>query len=284
MGSNAKVVILGSGTPNPDPEHSGNSIAVIVNDIPYIVDFGPGLIRNAAKLSPEYGGCIKALSVQNIKRAFLTHMHSDHTTGYADLILTPWVLERDKPLEVYGPDGLKNMTEHILAAYKDDIDYRRYGLEPANDKGWRVNAYEITNDGEIYRDANVMVEAFKVIHGTWPNAYGYKFTTADKKIVISGDTMPCENLLKYAEDADILVHEAYSSEKFKLKNKFWREYHKANHTSTYELAEIANKIKPKLLVLYHVLYWDASDQDILDEVTSVYKGNVVISKDLDIYS
>jgi ribonuclease Z len=84
-----KVVLLGTGNPNPDPKHSGCSVAIVVNDVPYLVDFGPGVIRQAAALSPRYGGMIEGLSVKNIKVAFLTHLHSDHTTGYPDLILTP---------------------------------------------------------------------------------------------------------------------------------------------------------------------------------------------------
>ncbi len=90
-----KVVLLGTGNPNPSPSQSGCSVAIVVNDMPYIVDFGPGLIRKAAALSPKYRGSIKGLDVKNIRRAFLTHLHSDHTSGYPDLILTPWVMGRD---------------------------------------------------------------------------------------------------------------------------------------------------------------------------------------------
>ena len=178
------MVFLGTGNPNPDPKHSGCSIAIVVNDTPYIVDFGPGVIRQAAALSPRYGGTIEGLSVKNIKVAFLTHLHSDHTTGYPDLVLTPWVMGRDEPLEVYGPKGITDMTNNILNAYKEDIKYRLYGSEPANDIGWRVNSHEI-QEGLIYEDDNIKVEAFLVEHGSWPNAYGYRFTTPDKVIVIS---------------------------------------------------------------------------------------------------
>ena len=127
-----KVILLGTGAPAPDPNHSGCSVAIVVNDTPYIIDFGPGLIRQAAALSPKYKGSIKGLDVKRIKRAFLTHLHSDHTTGYPDLILTPWVMGRDEPLEVYGPEGIVEMTRNILKAYQEDIRYRLYGLEPAN--------------------------------------------------------------------------------------------------------------------------------------------------------
>lgn len=93
-----KVVLLGTGTPNPDPEHSGGNVAIVVGTTPYIVDFGPGLVRQAAKMSPRYGGEFEALSTKNLKRAFLTHLHSDHTVGFPDLLLSPWIMGRNKPL------------------------------------------------------------------------------------------------------------------------------------------------------------------------------------------
>lgn len=277
-----KVVLLGTGNPNPDPDHSGCSIAIVVNDVPYIIDFGPGLIRKAAAHSPRYGGKIEGLSTKNIKRAFLTHLHSDHTTGYPDLILTPWVMGRDAPLEVYGPEGLKEMTEHILKAYQADISYRLYGLQPANNEGWRVIVNEI-KEGQIYKDDNVTVEAFPVQHGSWPNAYGFRFTTPDKVIVISGDTRSTENVIKYSKGADILIHEVYYKKGYDEYDEFWQKYHAQNHTSTYELAAIAEETKPGLVILYHTLYWGGQDQDLLDEIATIYKGKVVVGADLDIY-
>ncbi|UCE18003.1 MAG: MBL fold metallo-hydrolase [Gemmatimonadota bacterium] len=277
-----KVVLLGTGTPNPDPEHSGSSVAVVVNETSYIVDFGPGLVRQAAALSPRYDGNIQALDIINLKRAFLTHLHSDHTVGYPDLILTPWVQGRDEPLEVYGSEGIKEMTDNILKAYQDDIKYRLYGLQPANNQGWRVIAHEIT-EGLIYEDEHVKVEAFLVKHGSWPNAYGFRFTTPDKVIVISGDTAPCENIIKYGKGADILIHEVYSQSGFEKKDAFWKMYHSQNHTSTYELADIANKLKPGLLVFYHILFWGATEEQLLEEISQTYKGKVIVGSDLDVF-
>ena len=109
-----KLVLLGTGNPNPSPDQSGCALAIVVNDVPYVVDFGPGLIRRAAALSPRYGGNIEGLDVKHIKRAFLTHLHSDHTTGYPDLILTPWVMGRDEPLEVYGPSGTREYQVQVI--------------------------------------------------------------------------------------------------------------------------------------------------------------------------
>ncbi len=149
-----RVVILGTGTPNADPDRSGPAVAVVINDRAYLIDFGPGVVRRAAAAA-ERG--IVALAPERIGVAFLTHLHSDHTAGYADLILTPWVLGRSEPLRVYGPPGLRDMTEHLLAAYSADIRERIDGLEGANRSGWQVEAHEIAA-GFVYADDSVRVE------------------------------------------------------------------------------------------------------------------------------
>ena len=277
-----KVALLGTGTPIPNPQRSGPSVAIIVNDTPYIVDFGPGVIRQAAALTPEYGGTIEGLVAKRIKRAFLTHLHSDHTAGYPDLIFTPWTMERDEPLEVYGPEGIVEMTKHILKAYDADIKYRLYGLEPTNNQGWRVNAHTVS-EGVIYKDENVTVEAFPVKHGSWPNAFGYRFTTPDRVIVISGDTAFDTNIEKYSRGADILIHEVLSEEGLSKRDEFWKTYHSNNHTLSTELAELAARSKPKLLVLYHLLFFDVSEEQLLREIKEKYKGDVVLGNDLDVF-
>lgn len=278
-----KVILLGTGNPNPSPEQSGCSVMILVNNTPYIVDFGPGLIRRAAALTPKYGGKLGGLKISEIKTAFLTHLHSDDTTGYPDLILTPWVMGRNEPLKVFGPEGTNKLTSHILKAYEDDIRYRIYGTESANNQGWRVSSNEFIKEGIIYQDDNIKVEAFPVTHGTWPNAWGFRFTTPDKVIVISGDTTPNEKVIEYAEGADILIHEVYSKAAFDKRRKSSQQYHTKQHTSTYELGEIAEKTKPGIVVLYHILFWGYTEQDLLDEIATKYKGRVVSGRDLDIF-
>ncbi len=277
-----QVVMLGTGTPNADPQRSGPAVAIVVNGTPYLVDFGPGVVRRAAAMSPAYGGSIPGLEVRNLRYAFLTHLHSDHSAGLSDLILTPWVLERDKPLELYGPDGIEEMASHVLEAYRADINYRLDGLEPANNDGWRVNVHEI-EEGIVFQDENVKVEAFRVRHGTWPNAFGYRFTTLDQVIVISGDAAPDEALVKYAKGADILIHEVYSVEGFQRRDEYWQRYHSTNHTSAHELGEIAARVQPGLLVLYHVLFWGASEETVLREIRERYSGTVILANDLDVF-
>ncbi len=156
-------------------------------------------------------------------------------------------------------------------------------MQPANNQGWRVVANEISAEGLVYQDSLVKVEAFNVIHGSWPQCFGFRFTTPDKIIVISGDTKPSKNLIKWAQGADIVVHEVYSHEGWTGKTEFWKKYHQENHTSTYELAELANKIHPGLIVLYHTLYWGTDDQDILTEVKTKYAGEVVVGHDKEIF-
>jgi ribonuclease Z len=277
--SKTQIILLGTGNPNPDPAHSGCSVAIVVDNTPYIVDFGPGVVRRAAAVSTEFGGPVKALNTENIKHAFLTHLHSDHTVGLPDLIFTPWVMGRNEPLQLYGPEGTKEMADYILKAYRADIDYRLYGLEPANNIGWRVMTHEF-EQGMVYKDNNITVDAFAVNHGTWPNAYGFCITTADKKIVISGDCAPSENVIKYSKGADVLIHEVYYQKGFEKKPLNWKSYHKSHHTSTYELADIARQAKPNLVILYHILYWGATDQDLLAEIAEQYAGKVIVGRDL----
>jgi ribonuclease Z len=282
ISATTKVVLLGTGTPNPEPDRSGPAVAIVVNDTPYLVDFGPGVVRRAAAMSPAYGGDIPALDIENLNVAFLSHLHSDHSAGLPDLILTPWVAGREVPLELYGPEGIDNMAEHVLKAYEADINYRTEGLEPAKEFGWRVNTHTL-DDGLVYEDDNVKVEAFRVRHGTWENAFGFRFTTPDRVIVISGDVAPDPIIEEYAKGADILIHEVYSDSGFARRDQFWQEYHRTNHTSAKELGDMASRAKPKLLILYHVLLWGSSEETLLEEVRENYSGEVVLAHDLDVY-
>ena len=108
-----QVIVLGSGMPAADPDRFGPAVAIVSNGTAYLVDCGSGVVRRAA--AAQRNG-IPALEASKLNTAFITHLHSDHTIGYPDLILSPWVLGRDGPLNVYGPAGLKEMTDHILEA------------------------------------------------------------------------------------------------------------------------------------------------------------------------
>jgi len=274
-----RVVMLGTGTPIADPARSGPSLAVVVDGAPYLVDFGPGVVRRAAA-AHEAG--VEALMVENLARAFCTHLHSDHTAGYPDLILTPWVLGRKVPLEVYGPPGMQAMTDHVLAAWEEDIGVRAHGNQPSEELGWQVNVHEI-EPGEIYRDERVVVTAFEVQHGAWEHAYGFRFETADRVVVVSGDTVPTEEIVRQCDGCDVLVHEVYAKAGFDLRTPDWQAYHAVSHTSGVQLGELAARARPKLLVLTHQLLWGATEEQLLEEIRANFDGEVVYANDLDVF-
>jgi len=293
-----KLVLLGTGTPNACPNCSGPASAVVVNDRAYLVDFGPGVVRQASK---AYFGGIDALRPDLLCRAFCTHLHTDHTAGYPDLIFTPWVLERNEPLQVIGPAGMQHMTDHILEAYATDIDFRIHGFEKANEQGYRVEVTEIPADTSapfvVYRDENVTVEAIPVSHGTLLS-YAYKFTAEGKTILISGDTAPLDIIAKEAAGCDILLHEAEYTAGISAREPKWQKYHREVHTLSTDLAEVAKKAQPKLLVTYHRIYhmniqdnkrdvqgeMERRSAAILEEIrTAGYDGKAVTGWDLDVF-
>ena len=273
------LVLLGTGTPNADPDRSGPAVAVVVNGAAYLVDAGPGVVRRAAAAARRG---IPALAAPRLDRVFLTHLHSDHTVGLPDLLLTPWVLERERPLEVYGPRGTTEMARHLVLAYDADIRRRIDGLQPQNATGYAINAHEIT-PGVIYRDGNVTVTAVPVQHEEWPEAYGYRFESADRVIVISGDCRPSETLVAACAGCDILLHEVYSDAGFAGRPPEWQRYHASAHTSATELAALATRARPRLLVLYHQLLWGSTPERVLTEIAAGYRGAVSYGDDLDVF-
>jgi len=276
-----QVVMLGTGNPNPTPEQSGPATAIIVDQRVYLVDAGPGIVRRAeaARLKG-----VEPLSSSNLNRVFLTHLHSDHTVGLPDLMFSPWVLGRTEPISVYGPPGTKRMTDHLEEAWSEDIYMRLFGLEPqASTEGYKAATHEIEGPGLIYSDELVRVFAIPVQHGSWPSAYGYKFETPDQVIVISGDAGPSPALFEACDRCDVLIHEAYSPVGLESRPPEWQEYHRSYHTSTVELAQMAQNSRPELLVLYHQLLWGVPD-NLADEMLAAgYQGRVVSSRDLDVF-
>lgn len=273
------VIILGTGTPNPDPERFGPAVAVVANGTAYIVDAGAGIMRRAAAAATRYQ--IPGLRPRAIAVVFLTHLHSDHTIGLPDVIHTGWVEERAAPLQLFGPRGTKDMADHLTRAWTRDIRIRTEGDQPHTANGWQVVATD-ASPGVVYQDSNVTVTAIPVPHTNWDQAFGYRFQTRDKVFVISGDTRPTEEIVKACNGCDMLVHEVYSTERLKARPPEWIRYHTGSHTSTVDLAAIAGRARPGLLVLYHQLYWGATDADLLTELRAAgYSGEAVSAKDLE---
>ena len=271
-----EVVLLGTGTPYPDPAASGPATAIVVGGRVLLFDAGPGVMRRLKAAN---------LPINGPEALFITHLHSDHTLGYADLILTSWVMRRRAPFPVYGPRGLRRMTNHLLAAYSEDIRIRANGLEHEVPGGYRVDVHEVRR-GVVYEKDGVRVTAIAVQHGAWKDAFGYRIDTADRSIVISGDTRPTEELVKAAQGVDILIHEVYSAARLKPEDRpggnDWPRYCREYHTSDVELGALARRIRPKLLILDHIIRMGASDEELLAGVRSGgYNEKAVIGRDLD---
>ena len=274
-----RVVLLGTGTPASNPRRSGPATAILVDGRAFIVDAGPGVVRRASGAAYLGHG---ALSPPEFSRLFITHLHSDHTAGYPDIILSPAVTGRIRALQVYGPKGLTRMTDHLLAAYREDLAIRVVDKTASEKIGYQVQAREI-EPGVIHREENIEVRAFKVDHGLWQHALGYRFESRGSVIVVSGDTRPSANTIKACDGCDVLVHEVYCKAGFDQRSPSRQPYHAAHHTSTHELADLARQARPKLLVLSHLLFFGCSEEQLLGEVTSRYDGAVALGNDLDQY-
>ena len=271
-----RVVMLGTGTPRPNPDRSGAATAIVVGDRAYLVDFGPGVVRRAAAAAAKG---FSALEPTKIAVAFLTHHHSDHTVGYPDLLLMPWVFGR-KELDVYGPEGTEEMTQHLLMAYRRDIENRTRGLQHA--APLVVRAHDV-QPGVVYKDDRVTVKAFAVKHGDWTQAFGYRFETPDRVIVISGDTSPSDEVVANCQPCDVLIHEVQLTSYNVESVPDWPAYRARYHTTTAQLAELANRAKAGLLVAYHNAAGEDGLRDILQQIQRAYRGKVVVARDLDVF-
>lgn len=273
-----EVVLLGTGMPRPNPAAAGPATAVVTSDQVLLFDAGRAVLQQMDAAH---------LPLRGPTAAFITHLHSDHTVGLPDLILTSWVMQRHRAMPVYGPPGLASMIEHIYRAWAVDIRMRTEGLEAETPGGERVAVHEI-GPGVVYDSAGVRVTAFRVPHGNFPDAMGFKVETPSRVIVISGDTGPSEEVERQATGADVLVHEVYSAAHLKPEarpgGQDWPAYMHAFHTSDVEVGRIAQRAGVKLLVLTHIIRMGATDEELIAGVRQGgYTGPVVVGKDLGRY-
>jgi ribonuclease BN (tRNA processing enzyme) len=274
----AIVVPLGTGTPVPNPERSGPATAVVVGRQVFLFDAGAGVMRRIAAAG---------LPIDGVTSAFITHLHSDHTLGLPDLILTSWVMGRSIPMRVCGPPGLRRMADHLLAAWAEDTVVRVKGLERGRPGGYRIDAREITG-GVVHDSGGVKITAIRVPHGEWVYAFAYRVDAAGRSIVISGDTRPSDALAQAAADVDVLVHEVYPESRTAPENRpggdLWPRYLREVHTSDVELGRLAATAKPRLLLLTHVLFMGAGEDEVLNGIRrGGFSGPVIVARDLTRY-
>ncbi len=275
-----RVVILGTGTPVPDANRSGPGVAIVTNGEAYVFDAGGGMVKKAMQAWNKYD--MPELYPQDIKYLFITHLHSDHIHDIAELSSHRW-WGRKQRLSVFGPRGLASYVDSMTDMLKVEADIRAAGTpeQLVTDRlGYMSEAHEI-EEGVVFRNDDITVEAFAVPHGEIKPAFGYRVTTKDKVIVISGDTTYSDTLAEKAKGADILIHEVYSGDQLSQQSEFWQQYHGHSHTSGSQVAAVANIARPGLVVLYHILFFNASADDIVAEVKRDYEGEVVMANDLD---
>ncbi|MGH9669562.1 MAG: MBL fold metallo-hydrolase [Terriglobales bacterium] len=265
-----QVILLGTGFPRPDPERAGPSTAVVVGEKVFLVDAGRGVVLRLA--ATEF-------KLKQVRAVFLTHLHSDHISGLPDLFTSTWIFGRTTPLELYGPKGTKAAAHGLIRFLKEDIHIRRDLTEMHPAAGAEINTHEV-REGVVYQDEDVTVTAFAVDHRPVEPAFGYRFDSGGKSIVISGDTRPSENLIRHAQGVDVLVHEVYLPEYLdKVDTPEVAARLKAYHSSPEEVGDVAQRAGVKLLVLTHLVPGN-EDKAILERVSKKFSGKVVAGKDL----
>jgi len=272
-----QVVMLGTGNPVPDAYRAGPSIAVIHKGEAYLFDIGAGAIQNAVTARYKYD--IPSLYPSQICCVFLTHLHSDHTMDYSELAFTLW-WRRRAPIFAWGPAGLEQMTQGMYEMMAPDTALRTSGVQPLQmPDAYKINTTEI-EEGIVFQKDDLKVEAFLVNHGEIKPAFGYRITTDDKTIVISGDTAISKRVLEMSRGVDILFHEVISDSGLARNTEFWQKYHRSAHTVASDLGRLASEAQPGLLVLYHGLFYGVPEASVVDEVRTTYDGEVVLANDL----
>jgi ribonuclease Z len=266
-----QVRILGTGYPRPDARHAGPSAVVMARGKWFVVDAGRGTTMRIAGTDLKY---------EAMRAVFLTHLHSDHTAGLPDLFITSWQFGRKTtPLELYGPSGTKQLADAMLQFFAYDIHIRRDVVEKHPAAGATIVTH-IVNEGIVYGDGDVKVTAFAVDHRPVEPAFGYRFDWRGRSIVISGDTRPTPNLVKYARGADVLVMEAYLPEWFgKVDKPDVAARLEHYHISAEEAGQLATAAGVKTLVLTHLIPAN-EEKKFAERAGRWFKGTIVVANDL----
>jgi ribonuclease BN (tRNA processing enzyme) len=278
--SGTTLILLGTGGgPRPRKARSAPAQVIVVNDAAYVIDCGDGVARQLAFAN---------VPLPSIRHVFLTHHHSDHNADYGNLILLAWTAGLRARVDAWGPPPLKKMTKLFFEMSASDIatrmaDEGRVPLVPL------VHVHELTKGGPVMQDDNVKATAALVHHPPVAPAFGFRFDTRDRSIVISGDTTPSDDLVKLAQGADVLVHDAlYASGIDRLvagvpNATSLKQSILSHHTTAEDAGRIAQAAGVKTLVLSHLVPADdpsVTDQMWIDAAHTHFSGRVIVGQDL----
>lgn len=268
-----RVTLLGTGAPPPLLDRFGPSTLVEVGSEKFIFDAGRGAMQRLHQVGIPFA---------DITGMFLTHHHSDHVVGFPDLWLTGWIGrpwgKRKLPLPVWGPEGTKQMMEHLSKAFAVDIRVRSHNYPP---DGVTLVAEEFT-EGVILSKDGVKVAAFEVDHfAEQLPAFGYRIDYRGRSAVLSGDTTFNENLIRHSEGADLIVHEVTAASGSAAERPEQLKRIASNHTTPEQAGEVFSRVKPKLAVYNHLLlFGDATAEDLVPATRKNYSGPLIVGEDL----
>jgi ribonuclease BN (tRNA processing enzyme) len=275
-----QLILLGTaGGPRPRPSRAAPSQVILIGDAAYVVDCGNGVAFQMVRAG---------VPLASLRHIFITHHHSDHNADYGNLLLLAWQSGLTHRVDTWGPPPLVRMTK--LFFEMNDYDIRtRIADEGRSPFRPLVNPHQFERGGLVVKDDNVTVTSALVDHHPVAPAFGYRFDGAGRSIVISGDTKRSENLIRLAQGADVLVHEAmYPSAVHRLvaplANAAALERSiLSHHTSAEDAGRVAEAAGVKTLILSHFV--PAEDPSIteqmwIDAARSTFKGQVIAGKDL----
>lgn len=275
-----RVVLLGTaGGPRPRKTRSAPANVVLRKGLAYVVDCGDGVARQLV---------LAGVPLPSLRHIFLTHHHSDHNADYGNLLLLSWAAGLRTQVDAWGPPPLEAMTKRFLEMNAFDIETRisdegRVPLAPL------IHTHELSEGGLVMQDENVKVTAAVVNHPPVVPALGYRFDAPDRSVVFSGDTARSDNLIRLAQGADVLVHEAlYVPALDRLvagvaNAPHLKESIRSHHTPVEEVGRVAQSAGVKTLVLSHLV--PAEDPEVTDAMwieaaRSAFKGTILVGKDL----
>ncbi len=272
-GQDIQVTLLGTGCPTPVIDRFGPSTLVEAGGKKFLFDAGRGAIQRLRQVNVRW---------RDVHGVFLTHLHSDHVVGFPDLWLTGWLsgAGRDFPLHVWGPRGTQKMMSHLQQAFEYDIRIR-VSDDKAVPEGAVLLAEEI-NEGVVFEKDGVKITAFEVDHAPIKPAFGYRIDFAGRSVVLSGDTRYCENLIRYAQGTDVLIHEVVSPESLRRAGAKPERVASVvgHHTTPEQAGEVFARVKPRLAVYSHIVMPDATEADLVPPTRKAYPGPLEIGEDL----